>query len=85
MYALILLRLSLLLSCFPFQTLNLVCDARPASPLHLLDLLTMPRLTRLELLHVCPDHAWNAASETEEQPDPMAELSRRTAGGHAGG
>ncbi|EFJ41623.1 hypothetical protein VOLCADRAFT_98367 [Volvox carteri f. nagariensis] len=65
-----------LASITTLETLNLVCDARPASPLHLLDLLTMPRLTRLELMHVCPDHAWNAAGEGR---DPLQELSRRAA------
>ncbi|GFR52425.1 hypothetical protein Agub_g14997, partial [Astrephomene gubernaculifera] len=69
-----------LASITTLETLNLVCDARPASPLHLLDLLCMPRLSRLELLHVCPDHAWNAAAGPEEEEvDPLTELKKRTA------
>ncbi|GLC49020.1 hypothetical protein PLESTB_000173700 [Pleodorina starrii] len=69
-----------LASITTLETLNLVCDARPASPLHLLDLMSLPRLTRLELMHVCPDHAWNAApAPGEAARDPLVELSRRTA------
>ncbi|GLI62185.1 hypothetical protein VaNZ11_004770 [Volvox africanus] len=68
-----------LASITTLETLHLVCDARPASPLHLLDLLSMPRLARLELMHVCPDHAWNSVSESGDDRDPLVELSRRTA------
>lgn len=56
-----------------------MCDARPASPLHLLELLLLPRLTRLELQHVCPDHAWSMPTAGGEEP--MAELARRADGG----
>ncbi|KAG2427958.1 hypothetical protein HXX76_011945 [Chlamydomonas incerta] len=64
------------------ETLHLVCDARPASPLHLLDLLCLPRLRRLELLHVCPDHAWNRPPEGggPQPPDLAQELEKRLPG-----
>eukprot|EP00198_Chlamydomonas_reinhardtii_P012247 XP_001701584.1 predicted protein [Chlamydomonas reinhardtii] len=67
-------------------TLHLVCDARPASPLHLLDLLCLPRLRRLELLHVCPDHAWNrpllpgGGGGGPEGGELLRELDRRAPG-----
>jgi hypothetical protein len=37
----------------------------------------MPRLRRLELMHVCPDHAWNADASPR---DLAVELNRRAAG-----
>ncbi|KAG2495141.1 hypothetical protein HYH03_006750 [Edaphochlamys debaryana] len=66
-----------LASITSLETLSLVCDARPASPSHLLDLLSMPRLVRLELLHVCPDHAWNAPAP--DDPNPLMQLSEKAA------